>query len=165
MQNNALFLSPFNIFNCMKAFAEIARRADDAEGLARRAWTRFVAAKCFDQFLRLQAAFAEHFIDEPTGDAAIRQGVDFRFDRFPFVMGERQFRMVACLAFEHDRANLDAFRTGEKGGGHHVGDFMTIGFIDRDTDIGRPFQFGGSGDEGKRFRIRPPGAGLDGVSS
>ena len=88
----------------MKAFAEIARRADDAEGLSRRAWTGFVVAECFDQLLRLQAAFAEHFIDEPTWDAALRQRVDFRLDRLPFVMGERQFRMVARLAFKRRSA-------------------------------------------------------------
>ena len=148
----------------MKAFAEIARRADDAEGLSRRAWTRFVVAECFDQLLRLQAAFAEHFIDEPTGNAALRQRVDFRLDRLPFVMGERQFGMVARLAFKHDGADLDAFRTREDGGGHHVGDFMTIDFVDRYADVGRPFQFGGSGDEGEGFRKCPPGAGLHTVS-
>ena len=158
-------LPPFDIFNGVKAFAEIARRADDAEGLSSRAWTRFVVAECLDQFLRLQAAFAEHFIDEPTGDAAIRQGVDFRLDRFPFVVGERQFRMIARLAFKHDRANLDAFRIGEDGGGNHVGDFMTVGFIDRDADIGWPVQFGCSGDERECFRIGSPSAGLDGISS
>ena len=86
MQNNALFLSPFNIFNCMKAFAEIARRADDAEGLARRARLAALVAPLVEQTLGgIGATGADELVAERVGNMRVGQRADAPLHFFPLL--------------------------------------------------------------------------------